>query len=155
MLFPNIWELVEQFKGFCRSKGWNAYDYDDVIETEKGYHKFIWVRHPHPNTFKSIVMNPLCSIREGISYRIIGLSSMAWVLPETPSMSLWQVIKEAPSLSRTVAIYDLSRAYKGEPTCLKLNETKSVVLQEFEQFLNGEYGIKLTPLKTLIGCESL
>ena len=64
-------------------------------------------------------------------------------------MSIWQMVKEAPNLSRTVALYDLSGAYSKEPTCLKLNETKSVVLQEFERFLNAEYGIKLTPLTKL------
>jgi len=50
--------------------------------------------------------------------------------------------------SRKVALYDLNQAYRGELTCLKLNETGSLVFQEFERFLNAEYGIKLTPLTT-------
>lgn len=141
------WDFIDKFKELCRSKGWNAYENDDVIEAENEYHKFIWVNHLHVNTFKRVVMNPLCPIREGNSYRMVRLSCMAWVLSETPPMSIWQTVKEAPSLSRRVALYDLSSAYEEKPTCSKLNGTQSVVLQEFERFLNVECGIKLTPSK--------
>ncbi len=70
---------------------------------------------------------------------------MAWVLPETPLVSIWQMVRNTPNLSRKVALYDLSQAYKEKPTCPRLNKTESVVLQEFERLLNTEYGIRLTP----------
>ncbi len=141
--FPKIWDLIDMFKERCKQKGWNAYENEDLVETKNEYYKFIWVRSLHLSTFKKVVTSPLCAIRDGISYRTVRLTYMAWVLPETPSVSIWEMVKEAPSLSRKVAIYDLSRAYEGEFTVLKINETESVVLRRFEQFLNHEYGIKI------------
>lgn len=70
---------------------------------------------------------------------------MAWILNETPSLIVWKLIQETPCLSRKVALYDLSEASRGELNCLKLNETENPVLEEFEMFLNREYGIKLKP----------
>lgn len=78
---------------------------------------------------------------------------MAWVLPETLSVSICHMVKNTPGLSRRVALYDLSRAYEENPTCARLNETDSVVLEEFERFLDGEYGIKLAPLTLKGGSE--
>ena len=141
---PKVWDLIGEFKEGCNTKGWKAYPYDDLIETEEEYHRFLWLHHLHPHTFKKIVMNPLCSVREELSYRTVRLTYIAWVLPETPPTSIWQTVEEEAGLSGRVALYDLSCAYSGKSTCLKLNETKSVVLQEFERFLDTEYGIKLT-----------
>jgi len=70
---------------------------------------------------------------------------MVWILNETPSPIVWKLIKETPCLSKKVALYDLSEAFRGEINCLKLNETGTTVLKEFEMFLNREYGIKLKP----------
>jgi len=142
--FPKVWNLIGEFKERCGKKGWKAYPYDDLIETENEYHRFLWLHNLRPHTFRKVVMNPRCSIREGLSYRTVGLTYMAWVLPEALSESIWRIVKERAGLSRRVALYDLSSAYGGNTTCLGLNETKSVVLQEFECFLDGEYGIKLT-----------
>jgi len=146
MFLPNVWDLIDRFMECCRSKRWNVYKNEDLIDAENEYHKFIWVHHLHPSTFKRVVLNPLCPIREGASYRIVRVSYTAWILPETPSKSIWQMVKEAPNLSRTVALYDLSWAYREKPMCLKLNETESTVLQEFERFLNAEYGIRFGAL---------
>jgi hypothetical protein len=70
---------------------------------------------------------------------------MAWILNETPSPMVWKLIKETSCFSRKVALYDLSEISRGELNCLKLNETENPVLEEFEMFLNREYGIKLKP----------
>lgn len=141
---PKIWDFIEEFKERCRTKGWKTYPYDDLIETEKEYHRFLWLHNLHPYTFKKVVMNPQCSIRDDPSFRTVRLTYMAWVLPEALSASIWRMVRENARLLRRVALYDLSCAYNGKSTCLKLNETKSAVLQEFERFLDAEYGIKLT-----------
>lgn len=46
-------------------------------------------------------------------------------------------------------LIDLDQAYAVRGICLKLNETDSVVFQEFERFLNREYKIELRPIYKL------
>jgi hypothetical protein len=70
---------------------------------------------------------------------------MAWILDETPLPMVWKLVKETPSFSKKVALYDLSEAFRGRLNCLKLNETQTLVLEQFEMFLNREYGINLKP----------
>lgn len=147
--FPKVWEIIEDFKFRCRSRGWRAFEYEDLVEAEGEYHSFVWARKVHFNTFKKIVMKPQCSVREGISYRTISVSYMAWVLPETPSESMTRMVAEEPQLSRRIAIYDLCEAYAGRSLCSKLNETESVVFHEFEKFLSTEYDIKFKPIYKL------
>ena len=145
---PKVWDLIDKFKEHCKPKGWNAYQNEDLIEAENEYHKFVWVNHLYPNTFKRVVLDKLwnlCAVREGVSYRKLSLSYLAWVLPETPSRSIWRAFDDSPSLSTRVSLYDLSEAYAGNMACSKINETESVVLQEFERFLRSEYGIKFSP----------
>ncbi len=147
-IFPKMWELIDKFKECCRLKGWSTFDNEDLIKAENEYHRLIWVNHLHINTFKRVVLNHLWNlhaIREGVSYRTVRLSYMAWILPETPSESILQTFEESQTLSRKVALYDLSRAYEAHYTCMRKNETESAVLREFEQFLNTEYGIGLEP----------
>jgi hypothetical protein len=145
MVFPKAWDLIDEFKERCKLKGWKAYDKCDVVEADNKYHEFIWVRNIQPTAFKSIIMNAACSVQEGLSYRMIKLSHMVWVLVETPTTSIWRMVKETPGLARKVSIYDLSEAYKGKLTCSRLNETESAVLQEFERFINTKYGLEFTP----------
>ena len=85
MPYPKIWDLIDEFKKCCRTKGWKAYEKDDLIEAESEYHRFFWIRSLHANTFKKVVMDSLCSICEGISIRIVSLSYKAWILIEKPS----------------------------------------------------------------------
>lgn len=80
-----------------------------------------------------------------MSYKTVRVSYMAWILHVTPSPMVWKLVKETPSFSKKVALYDLSEAFRGKVNCLKLNETENPVLEEFEMFLNREYGIKLKP----------
>jgi hypothetical protein len=80
---------------------------------------------------------------------------MVWILNETPRPMVWKLVKETPCLSKSVALYDLSGSFRGRINCLKLNETKNPVLEEFETFLNREYGIKLKPFfNTRISLET-
>ena len=141
MIFPTVKDVIDNFKRHCLKKPWAAYG--DVIKTEKEYHKLIWKHHPYPHTFKYVVTAPICAIREGYYYKTVTPAYLAWVLSESPSTEMWRLLKESPKLIKKAAFYDLSRFYKGEPTCLKINETKSKVLKEFERFLKAEYKIKL------------
>ena len=150
--FPKVWDLIDKFKERCKPKGWNTYQNEDLIEAENEYHRFVWVNHLYPNTFKRVVLDKLwnlCAVREGGSYRTMSLSYLTWVLPETPSRTILQMFDDSLTLSKRVALYDLSGAYAGNMACLKVNETESVVLQEFERFLISEYGIKLAPMSKL------
>src|SRR3989337_3785735 len=70
LVLPKAWDLIARFADDCRLHGWKVYEDEDVIEAENEFHKFIWVNHLQKSTFKYIVTNPLCSIREGISYKI-------------------------------------------------------------------------------------
>jgi len=71
---------------------------------------------------------------------------MAWVLPQPPAAAVLRLFEENPDISKWVALYDLSRISRDLPACSKLNETKSVVFQEFERFLSNRCGIELGPL---------
>ncbi|HEY4674427.1 MAG TPA: hypothetical protein VIH48_00060 [Candidatus Bathyarchaeia archaeon] len=145
LVLPKAWDLIARFADDCKLHGWKVYENEDVIEAENEFHKFIWVNRLQISTFKCIVANPLCALCEGASYRIVRLSYVAWVLPGAPWKSTMQIVKETPGLSSKVALYDLSWWYKGAPLCLSLNKTESRVFQEFERFLNAEYGIKPVP----------
>lgn len=142
-----ISKCIDRFKEHChKSKGWTVYEGEDLVQVGNSYHKFVWVRSVQPATFQSIVMNPMSVINQGVTYRIVKISFIAWVLPETPSAAILGLFEENPTFLKWVALYDLSRIFRDLPTCSKLNETKSVVFQEFERFLSNCYGIELEPL---------
>lgn len=146
-VFPRVWELIERFKDWCRSRGWRTREREDLVEAGGKYHNFLWAQSVNPSTFKTIVSSPLrCALQEGVSYRVVDISYVAWVLPDTLPEDASRLVTEKSDLSRRVAIYDLSRTYAGEPVCLRLNETDSVVFQEFERFLNREYRVKVRPI---------
>jgi hypothetical protein len=72
---------------------------------------------------------------------------LAWVLPVTPPTLLWlHLLKDAPKLVGTVALYDLSPVYAGDMAGVKLNETASPVFDAFEHFLQERYTIRFTAL---------
>jgi hypothetical protein len=140
---PKIWEIVNKFEEWIsKEKEWKVSRFYDLIQIGNKYHKFIWTQNFHPETFKKILSRQSCSLGDHLSYRTVRVSYLAWILNETPRPMVWKLIKETPCLSKRVAIYSLSKALIGMPNCLKLNETESVVLDEFEKFLAREYGIK-------------
>jgi len=146
---PKCWELIERFKDYCQSRGWETSDREDWVRAGDEYHNFLWIQTVHPSTFEKVALNSRCAIREGAFYRVVDVSYMAWVLPKAPPKRMTRMVAEEPRLSRRIAIYDLSEAYAGRPICLKLNETKSVVFQEFEKFLGIKYKINLRPIYKL------
>jgi hypothetical protein len=150
---PRVWELIGHFKDECHLKGWKTSENEDWIKVDDEYHNFLWARNIHPSTFKKIVTACKCAIKQGISYRVVKVAYTAWLFPETPSTTLLQTVANNPELTKKIAIYDLSNLYTGEPVCLKLNETRSKVFYEFENFLQKKWGVKLKPVFSLLKQE--
>src|SRR3990170_4807632 len=84
-----------------------------------------------------------------VSFNALKLK-LAWymicVFANPFSAAVLRLFEENPDISKWVALYDLSRISKDLPACSKLNETKSIVFQEFERFLSNRCGIELEPL---------
>ncbi len=143
---PKVWDLLKRFKETCRRRGWKTSDYEDIVKIDDEYHNFIGTRTIHPSTFKRIVTNKKRAVPEGKSYRIIDVSYTAWVFQQPPSEQLVETLIVNSELSKRTALYDLSGLYQGKPLCLKLNETGSLVFDEFEKFLTKAYGVETKPL---------
>jgi len=142
-IFPQTWELIDRFKGWCQSKGWKASDREDWIKMGDEYHNFLWIQTIHPSTFEKVAMNSRCAIREGNSYRVVDVSYTAWLCSKSPPELLIHEVAKKPKILNKNAIYDLSQVYSGKPICIKLNRTDSIVFQEFETFLEKEWKVKL------------
>jgi len=142
---PKVWEIMRKFKDFCSFRGWKTSESEDWVETDDKYHYFLWVRDVHPSSFKSIVSNRKCVVKEGLSYHVVEASYTAWLFSETPSEALVKTVFENPELSHRTALYDLSPLFDGKNLCIKINFTDSPVFQEFESFLKSELKVKLKP----------
>jgi len=146
MKMPRVWEILKKFKDLCKFRGWKTSENEDWVEIDHKYHNFLWARDIHPSSFKSIVSNRKCVVREGLSYHVVEASYTAWLFSEAPSETLVKTIFENPDFSRRIALYDLSPLLEGKNLCVKLNHTDSHVFQEFESFLKNELKVKLKPL---------
>jgi hypothetical protein len=146
---PKIWELLKNFKDFCKSRGWEISEHEDWVKTNDDYHNLLWIRTIHPSTFEKVALNQKCAIRQGLSYRVVDVAYTAWVFPQTPPEELMQRVLNNPELSAKIAIYDLSWAYEGRPVCVKLNMTESQVFREFEDFLEDRCGVELKPARQM------
>lgn len=149
MKMPRVWEILKKFKDCCKLRGWKTSESEDWIEIDEKYHNFLWARDVHPSSFKSIVSNKRCVVREGLSYRVVEASYTAWLFSETPSETLVKTVFDNPNFSKKVALYDLSPLLEGKNLCANLNHTDSPVFQEFENFLKTELKVKLKPLSNL------
>lgn len=143
MKTSKVWEILRKFKELCRFRGWKTSESEDWVETDNKYHNFLLTRNIHPSSFKSIAANRKCVVREGLSYRVVEASYMAWLFSETPSEKLANLFLENPEFSKRLALYDLSPLTEGKNTCVKLNYTDSPVFQEFEKFLEKNLGVKI------------
>jgi len=141
-----IREIVEQFKNLCKYHSWRTSEKNDWIETDNGYHNFVWAKSVHPSSFKSITTNRKCVVREGLSYHVVKASYIAWLLSETPPKTLAKTISENPDFSKRIALYNLSPISEGKNLGFKLNNTDSPVFQEFEKFLKKDLKVKLQPI---------
>jgi hypothetical protein len=153
MKMPRVWEILNKFKAVCRVRGWKTSESEDWVETNDEYNRFLWARDIHPSSFKRIVSNRKCVVREGLSYRVVDASYTAWLFSEEPSETLVRTVFENPDFSERIALYDLSPLLEGKNLCTKLNHTDSPVFQEFERFLRNELKVKLKPLPSFSNAE--
>lgn len=140
---PKVWEILKKFKDSCKFHGWKISENEDWVEVDNKYHNFLLARNVHPSSFKSILANRKCVVREGLSYHVVEASYTAWLLSETPSEILVKEISENPDFHGKIALYDLSPIFEGKNLCVRLNNTDSPVFQEFENFLENELKVKL------------
>jgi hypothetical protein len=145
---PRVWEILRKFKDLCRVRGWKTSESEDWVETDDKYNSFLWARDIHPSSFKRIVSNRKCVVREGLSYRVVDASYTAWLFSVAPSEILVKTVFENPDFSERVALYDLSPLLEGKNLCVTLNHTDSPVFQEFERFLRNELKVKLKPISS-------
>ena len=150
MLLPRILRLVDDFKMYCKSRGWRTSQDEDCIEADNEYHNFVWTRTVKPVAFKKMAEKQKFAIRRGTAYRIVDVDYTAWLFSETLSEEFQQISWGNPELFKKTAIYDLSWIKSEEPTCMKLNLTESQVFREFESYLNKTRRIQVRPLKTLV-----
>jgi hypothetical protein len=153
MVVNKIWEILDKFKLFCIRLGWKTSESEDWVEIEDNYHNFIWARDVHPSSFRRIALDRKCVVREGTSYRVVEAAYTAWLFSQTPSEELWKTISENPSLSKSIALYDLSQMTNSKNFCVRLNNTGSQVFQEFEKFLQSELKVRVEPFPPLI-CQT-
>lgn len=145
MSISKIWEIMEKFKNSCKRRDWTTSENEDWVKTEDSYHNFIWTRDVPISSFKRIVSNRKCIIREAFSYRVIEAAYTAWLFSEKPSDDITKMISENPAFSSKIALYDLSSLLKGKGLCSRLNDTNSPVFKEFETFLKNELKTKIKP----------
>jgi hypothetical protein len=138
---PRNWELIKSFKEWCKCKGWRSDEEEDWIRLGHEFHDFVWVKNVQPSTFRRVMQNPKCTIHDGLSYRVVNASYVAWLFQELPSGIVVQALIDDPKLCARTALYDFSQVYQEAPTCLKLNATKSQVFDEFERFLSENWGV--------------
>jgi hypothetical protein len=143
---PRIWELLSSFKEWCKREGWRSDEEEDWIRLGHEFHDFVWVKNLRPSTFQRVMQNPRCTIHDGLSYRVVNASYVAWLFQESPSDSIVQALMNDQRLCAIAALYDFSQVSQEDPTCLKLNATKSQVFDEFEHFLSGNWGIAVKAL---------
>lgn len=147
MAVNRLWELVQGFKGECRSKGWKTSEHEDWVRMGSEYHNFLWTRTINPSTFKKIAEARKFAIRKGVSYEVVDVAYTAWLLSEPVTNELIETIIENPTIAQRTAVYDLSWLHSEKLICLKLNKTDSEVFREFEGFLEEKWGVKFKPVQ--------
>lgn len=139
---PRVWELLAGFKSLCQSKNWITCEYDDSVKVERELHKFLWARSIQPSTFEKIAKLHYCARKKGTTYEVVKVAYTAWLFYQSPSNKILQKLTKNNDLTKKNALYDLSSAYEGNPICLKLNKTESIVFREFEEFLENKWQIE-------------
>jgi len=142
-----IWKILDQFKRFCRLRGWRTSESEDWVELNDNYHNFLWTRNVTQGSFKAIISNRKCVVQKGLSYTVVQPSHVAWLFSEVPSEDLFRTVLDNPDFSRRIAIFDFSPLAEGKNTCVKLNNTDSPVFHGFETFLQSELKITVESLQ--------
>jgi hypothetical protein len=135
MTMTRIPEILTTFKRSCMRQGWKTRENEDWVQTDQGFHSFLWTRDISPSSFKRVATERKCVVREGFAYRVVQTSYTAWLFPRTPPPDLIKIVTENPDFNGRIAIYDLSLLLESGGKCPKINNTESSVFQEFENFL--------------------
>ena len=146
MKMIRVWEILSRFKHFCKHHGWKTSESEDWVEINQGYHNFLWTKNVHVSSFRRLISNRKCIVREGLSYHVVEPTCTAWLFSEAPPKDIVRSVVENPSFSSKIALYDLSHLLDGKNRCIRLNNTGSPVFQEFENFLQNEFNVKLEAL---------
>jgi len=144
-----IWEVLTNFKRFCRLRGWRISENEDWVELNDDYHNFLSTRNVSPASFKAIITNRKCVVHKGLLYTVVEPSHLAWLFSKAPSEYLYSTILKNPDFSRRIAIFDLSPTLDGKNTCIKLNNTDSPIFHEFETFLRSELKVTVEAFQPL------
>jgi hypothetical protein len=140
---PRTWELIAEFIEHCKTRRWKTLERDDLVKIGDKNHHFLWTQTISPNTFEKISKAHKIAARIGKrSYRVIDIAYTAWLFSGPVSSELYRMVKEQPEFTRTIAIYDISKAHLATPTVIKLNETDSEVFREFEYFSQNRWNLK-------------
>ena len=154
--FPKVWELLDRFKELCQLKGWKISEHEDWVKTnDDKYHIFLCIPTVNLSTFTKITTKSKCAIRQDLSYKVVNFSYSAWLFSKNPPENLVQQIIKNPKLLRKTAVFDFSRSSSDEPLCLKLNETASTVLGDFERFLEEDLEMTVKPVRELNHFENV
>jgi len=151
MKTSQVWDILVKFKHFCKDQGWKTCENEDWVEMGNSYHNFLWTREVSAASFRRIVANKKCVVRNALSYHVVEAAYTAWLFSETPPESLVKTVHENPELCKRIALYDLSQITEGKSTCVKLNKTESHVFREFETFLRTKYEVKVVSIPFLTG----
>jgi hypothetical protein len=143
MQMKNVWRILKRFKHICKARGWRISENEDWVRAGEEYDNFLWTRTVSLPCFKSIISRRKCVVCEGLSYNVVEPSHTAWLFSERPSEDLVRTVSEDAEYSERVAIFDLSSLSRGKHLCLKLNNTRSPILQEFENFLRDELKVSV------------
>jgi hypothetical protein len=154
MKMTRILEILNNFKRSCKHQGWKTCEDEDWVQTDEGFHSFLWTRDITPSSFKRVASERKCVIREGLAYRVVQASYTAWLLPQTPPENLVRIVTENPDFSGRIAVYDLSMLLEGEKTCPRINNTMSSVFQEFENFLKQKLHARFEQLPSHLAPET-
>ena len=148
MKMPRILEILNNFKCSCRHQGWKTCENEDWVQTNEGFHSFLFARDVPSSSFKRVASERKCVVREGFAYRVVQASYTAWLFPQTPPEDLVRIVTENPDFNGRTAVYDLSLLLGGEKVCPRINNTESSVFQEFEKFLKQELHARFEKLSS-------
>ena len=146
--FLDFWEVIEEFKNLCTTKGWITFEHEDLVKAGDKYHYLVFTHRIFPETFRRVILNSRQCIREGNMCRTVDVSHIAWISQNAIPDSVLTLLVAKPMLLRKVALYDISPLSRRKNLCLKINETESPVFLEFEKFLI-KHGLSIKPLGKL------
>jgi len=145
MKLARIWEILTNFKGFCKLRGWKTSESEDWVELNNEYYNFLSAKNVSPSSFETIINNRKCIVHQGLAYTVVERSHQAWLFTEAPPKDVYNTVLKKPDYFKNIALYDLSPTQHGKNTCIKLNNTDSPVFHEFETYLQNELKLEIQP----------